>query len=308
MIHRQALASKTLPVSLNTTLNQVILIVNFIKGGATNSRLFKQLCEDMDADHQVLLYYTKVRWLSKGNATDRVFELRDELKTFCEEHGKMEFCRWLDDDEWIMRLAYLSDMFGQLNKLNLQMQGRNTNIIKFVDSLKAFIDKLGNWKRKVAVNNVSMFERLDMILTSNSDQVELEKEFETYFPEVSNDEMDMVRNPFRFSVQQLPDAFQDQFLELKNDSSAKDMYEEKEISVFWSLIDQSYQKVAELAIRTLLPFVSTYLCEAGFSMFFNIKTKQRNKLDVEPDLRCALSKTTPCINELVKNKKCHTSH
>ena len=58
MLHRQALASKTLPESLQKVLDQIIKIVNFIKGGALNSRLFKAFCADMDSDHQVLLHFT----------------------------------------------------------------------------------------------------------------------------------------------------------------------------------------------------------------------------------------------------------
>ncbi|XP_067949676.1 zinc finger BED domain-containing protein 5-like [Watersipora subatra] len=67
------------------TLDEIIQIVNFIKESALNSRLFKQLCGGMDASHQVLLYHSEVRWLSKGNVTERVFELRDELKLFFQE-------------------------------------------------------------------------------------------------------------------------------------------------------------------------------------------------------------------------------
>ncbi|XP_067947175.1 zinc finger BED domain-containing protein 5-like [Watersipora subatra] len=171
MIHRQALSSKTLPTLLQSTLDEIIQVVNFIEGSALNSRLFKQPCEGMDANHQLLLYHTKVCWLSKGNVTKRVIELRDELNLFFQESSMLEFLSWLNDAEWIIRLGYLTDIFGQLNKLNLQMQGRNTNIIKFVDCLKAFIDKLGNWKRKVAVKNVGTFENLDMILVENSNQI-----------------------------------------------------------------------------------------------------------------------------------------
>ena len=50
MLHRQALASKTLPESLEKFLDQIIKIVNFIKAGALNSRLFKAFCVDMDSD------------------------------------------------------------------------------------------------------------------------------------------------------------------------------------------------------------------------------------------------------------------
>ncbi|KRZ48197.1 hypothetical protein T02_1599, partial [Trichinella nativa] len=38
-----------------------------------------------------------------------------------------------------MRLAYFVDIFKQLNKLNLQMQGKIQHNKKFVDSLKALL-------------------------------------------------------------------------------------------------------------------------------------------------------------------------
>ena len=37
-----------------------------------------------------LLYYTAVRWLSKGNVIDRVFELMDVLKIYFKSQGKNE--------------------------------------------------------------------------------------------------------------------------------------------------------------------------------------------------------------------------
>ena len=58
MLHRQALASKTLPEALKKVLDQIIQIVNFIKREALNSQLFKVLCADMDSYHQVLLDHT----------------------------------------------------------------------------------------------------------------------------------------------------------------------------------------------------------------------------------------------------------
>lgn len=42
-----------------------------------------------------------------------------------------------------MCLAYFVDIFEKLNKLNLQMQGKKTNIIKSEDALKA-MSKLEN--------------------------------------------------------------------------------------------------------------------------------------------------------------------
>jgi len=43
----------------------------------------------MNSDHEVLLlFYTAVRWLSKGNVFNRVFELRDEIKLFMDMQGR----------------------------------------------------------------------------------------------------------------------------------------------------------------------------------------------------------------------------
>ena len=58
MIHRQALASKTLPDPLRVYLQTVINIVNFVKGSALNTRIFRNLCKKMDAIHDIHCYST----------------------------------------------------------------------------------------------------------------------------------------------------------------------------------------------------------------------------------------------------------
>ena len=69
----------------------------------------------------------------------------------------------------------------------------------------------------------------------------------------------------------------------------------------------SYPNVAKVALRSLLPFVWTYLCESGFSTMLLIKTAHRNRLELEDDIRCALSETSR-MDKLLKNKQCQTSH
>ena len=88
MIHREALASKTLPARLRATLTEVIKVVNYVKGSALNTRLFRQLCSHFDSTSYDLLLYTQVRWLSKGNMLERVLELRYELETFLDGQEK----------------------------------------------------------------------------------------------------------------------------------------------------------------------------------------------------------------------------
>ena len=65
MIHRFALSCKVLPAEFFDVLSLVIKMVNNVKGSALNSRLFKILCEDLGANHSVLLFHSNVRWLSE---------------------------------------------------------------------------------------------------------------------------------------------------------------------------------------------------------------------------------------------------
>ena len=75
------------------------------------------------------------------------------------------------------------------------MQGRNTNVIKLVDVLKAFKAKLVNCKRKIKICNFAMFQKVDMLLDNKenkiskkieSDNLEhlsaFKNQFERYFP------------------------------------------------------------------------------------------------------------------------------
>ena len=66
VIHKYALACKTLPLELKSVLDSVVKAVNFIRGRAVNSRLFKALCDDLGKEHQYLLFLTEVRWLWWG--------------------------------------------------------------------------------------------------------------------------------------------------------------------------------------------------------------------------------------------------
>ena len=60
----------------------------------------------------------------------------------------------------------------------------------------------------------------------------LKNELNRYFPELSDDELDLVRNPFKFPVKKVADHCQDEFLELKTDSGVRDMFDEKLITEF----------------------------------------------------------------------------
>ncbi len=138
----------------------------------------------------------------------------------------------------------------------------------------------------------------------------LKSELNMYFSEFKEEEGKLVRNPFSgiLDTTTIPNEVRDEFLALKHDSAAKDLYEEKSLNVFWCSMHQSCPKVSETALQLLLLFSTTYLCEPGFSTLLQIKNTSRNRLDVDPDMRCPLSVTQPRIRQLTEKKQCHPSH
>ena len=70
----------------------------------------------------------------------------------------------------------------------------------------------------------------------------------------------------------------------------------------------TYSTLSEYLVQLLISFATTWLCEAKFSSMSVLKTKHRNRLDVEHDLRLCLSKTTPRFQKLVETKQAHCSH
>ena len=140
-IHGFALAVKLLPSNLKTSLNLIVKMVNCIKTSGLNSRLFKVICEDIGSEYTSLLFHTEVRWLSRRNTTMRLFLLRKELLQFFQTKDH-QFQKIVKDENLILHLAYLSDIFGVMNHFNRYLQGPESNIIDFATKLTAFIRKL----------------------------------------------------------------------------------------------------------------------------------------------------------------------
>ena len=176
-----------------------------------------------------------------------------------------------------------------------------------MDLINGFIEKLSNWRRKVQKGNFAMFtsltdiSHLDDDLKTNVAQhlKKLECEFRSYFSELSRDDLSLARNPFRLSSEKVEDELQDQFIDMKNDSSSQDAFEAVPVTDFWLIMASSYLEISKTASKKLLPFNSTWLCESAFSTLSNVKNKQRNHLEVEQDIRCAISSTELRFKNLV---------
>ena len=65
----------------------------------------------MCAQHEILLYYTEIRWLSRGQVLKRLMELRKKVSFFLREKQNPLSVQF-DREDFLYGLAYLADIFS----------------------------------------------------------------------------------------------------------------------------------------------------------------------------------------------------
>jgi len=131
----------------------------------------------------------------------------------------------LENHHFIFCLAYLADIFEQLNKVNLTLQRMGRTIIDLIDALSAFADKLDKWKRKAQAGNFSMFESL---ATATGDEVNADiaseviqhlggqrEEVVLYFLEIIETNLDLTKNHFVFPLENVADCIKDELIKVR---------------------------------------------------------------------------------------------
>lgn len=103
----------------------VVSCINFIRAKGLKHRQFQQFLSELESAHGDVLYYTEVRWLSRGRVLRRFYELLPEINAFL--HSKDKTVPELIDPEWKWHLAFLTDVTEMLNSLNLQLQGQGNS-------------------------------------------------------------------------------------------------------------------------------------------------------------------------------------
>jgi hypothetical protein len=113
---------------LAEVLSTVVSMINYIKARPVKSRIFKQLCEAMSAEHTTLLFHTDIRLLSRDKALCHIVELQDQLLLFFEDE-KPEYSKHFEDTFWCAKLAYLAEIFEKLNTLNESIYRKEESLI-----------------------------------------------------------------------------------------------------------------------------------------------------------------------------------
>ena len=137
--------------------------------------------------------------------------------------------------------------------------------------------------------------------------------FEHYFPTAQEkvlDDFQWVLNVFSVNKKppSLNSAEYEVLVDLTSHCELKIAFQKQSMPEFWLHLQDEFKILSEKAKLVLLPFSTTYLCEAGFSAYIGTKTKYRSRLNAEPDICLQLSSIEPKIRKLCKKVQPQVSH
>ncbi|PVD26704.1 hypothetical protein C0Q70_14382 [Pomacea canaliculata] len=186
---------------------------------------------------------------------------------------------------------------------------------------------LGLWCHRLDRREFDSFPTLNDFLVTSPQEIDeqivanfkshlhgLREQFRIYFPEPET-KSEWIRNPFaNMSAAEavstkLSSRDVDSLVELALGGSLKVLFAEKCLTDFWLHARSEYGGLADIAVKHLLPFPTTYYCEIRCSTLVGLKTNKRSRLNVESDMRLKLSNIAPDITTLIsRQKQLHSSH
>ena len=297
IIHQQNLCAKS--TNIDEVMKVVVKTVNFIKSRGHNHRVFQKFLREINAEYGDVTYFSDVRWLSRGKMLKRVFELKTEIASFMETKGKP--VPQFSDPDWLCDFAFLTDITLHLNDLNTKLQGKENLIHNLLDTVKAFEFKLDLWKNQLLKKEYMHFPKLKSCECTDVDKyVEavdlLKKEFQSRFSDFRDNEkyISLFARPFGVSVEDMPENFQMELIDLQCNSELKDKFDVGVFDFYAKYVDHnSFPEIRKNAQKMMSLFGSTYVCEQLFSRMKYVKSTTRSRITdahLEGSLRVATTK------------------
>jgi hypothetical protein len=86
---------------------------------------------------------------------------------------------------------------------------------------------------------------------------------------------------------------EESLIEPSCDNNLQTKFGNSDLVKFWITVKSEYPTLSLKAMRIFIPFATSYSCEAGFSAVAVIKSKYRSKINVEQEMRVAVSSLIP---------------
>ncbi|XP_061065121.1 general transcription factor II-I repeat domain-containing protein 2 isoform X2 [Eubalaena glacialis] len=283
IIHPESLCAQKL--KMDHIMSVVVNAVNWICSRGLNHSEFTTLLYELDSQYGSLLYYTEIKWLSRGLVLKRFFESLEEIDSFMSSRGKP--LPQLSSQDWIKDLAFLVDMTMHLNTLNISLQGHSQIVTQMYDLIRAFLAKLCLWETHLARNNLAHFPTLKSVSRNESDGlnyipkiVELKTEFQKRLSDFKlyESELTLFSSPFTMKIESVQEALQMEVIDLQCNTALKTKYDKVGIPEFYKYLWSSYPKYKTHCAKILSMFGSTYICEQLFSIMKLSKTEYCSQL------------------------------
>ena len=192
------------------------------------------------------------------------------------------------------------------------------------DKVAAFRRKVELFERLTEKGDTSMFPNLTMLLQSkpnmkcnftqdiSSHLNAINIAIDRYFPEIEERHNFLwISKPFSVEESSISDddmAAKIEFLRLREDSSLRTDLAGVNIGNFWAGLQNEYPILSKRALNFLIQFPSIYYFEVGFSAMVSIKTKYRNMLEIDDDMRYFFSYSQPRFARLIAKNQYQPSH
>jgi hypothetical protein len=160
---------------------------------------------------------------------------------------------YFEDEAWLCRLAYRTDIFSKLSDLNLNLQGNGNYIFSMEDKVRPFYRKLLVWQGRVKSGNLAAFTTMLDFLDENyrneppaGTQSHITQHFEnlsqqflsyySYLTEDSGGGNEWIFSQFTMdavSKSKIMDNLQDNIIDMTTDHRFQTICKEKYLSKFW---------------------------------------------------------------------------
>ncbi|RXN38679.1 general transcription factor II-I repeat domain-containing 2A-like protein [Labeo rohita] len=277
-----------------------------VRARSLQRRLFRAHLEETGAEHTDLLLHTDVRWLSRGTFLARFWELLPDIKDFLKLSKHAEYAQ-LEDHQWLLDLAFLTDLTDLLNDFNLELQGKDKHVINMISSVNTFKSKLQLLSSRLQHCDLRNFPHMQAEIRSQSkdfaqldsaryeEQVqsillEFERRFTDFasiepvasylcFPFGPSIDVDSIASRIVLLFHLDNSAVENEILTLQNDIEIKSRATPGMTGQFWNLLpEQKYHNLRICAFNLTALFGSAYLCECPFSHMKIIKSKYRSTM------------------------------
>ena len=102
---------------------------------------------------------------------------------------------------------------------------------------------------------------------------------------------------------------EEEFIDIRNDGDIKLLHSEMSLNGFWFKTQSENQSIGEKTLIILHQFFTTYLCETGFSVLTNLKTRKRERLlVVEEQMQVATSNVRPDTEKVCAKNQAQIFH